>query len=183
MAADSLLTLRNAVRAGDLAANIKLIVTAGVDSTPQETPDITAATAVVIAVPQSHTFHLAEPTRFIHQDTPVDLRSILFAYQSKDAPLPEYLAEANAKGVTTLSFVERLELIAYLEADAESEYIKPLEGDAKAANGMAQAAPTAAAMAGAMGKEGRSGGIYKHERRLGDRNSILRGIKPTVSSA
>ena len=94
-----------------------------------------------------------------------------------------------------LVFVERLDLITWLEgASDESEYIKALESDATAA----QAAGSAAVASGASGgvstvPSGAAGArpgkvidprlqeIYNGERRMGDRNSVLRGIKPTVS--
>ena len=92
-----------------------------------------------------------------------------------------------------LVFVERLDLITWLEgASDESENIKPLEGDSLAA---AKSAQSASGQAGgvsavASGVTTRGGKpidprlqeIYNLERRMGDRNSVLRGIKPTVRS-
>lgn len=96
-----------------------------------------------------------------------------------------------------LVFVERLDLIIWLEgASDESEYIKALESEVAAsksaqaalggASGTASSAvPNGAAGGGRVGKmiDPRLQEIYNGERRMGDRNSILRGIKPTVSSA
>ena len=129
-----------------------------------------------------------------------------------------------------LVFVERLDLITWLEgASEESEYIKPLEGaagDAAAAASVAAAAAAASATtasvsatvtrsaedsanvasgaAGGVATVSSAGGakagaatgvsgsgvgktvdvrlleIYNGERKLGDRNSVLRGIKATV---
>lgn len=91
-----------------------------------------------------------------------------------------------------LVFVERLDLITWLEgASEESEYIKALESEidashsAQVASGTAggvSSIPSSAAGARA-GKtiDPRLQEIYNGERRMGDRNSILRGIKPTVS--
>lgn len=95
-----------------------------------------------------------------------------------------------------LVFVERLDLITWLEGSSDdSEYIKPLEADSAAA----QAAASSTAIQGAAGAAAVTVGgaavriarsrnpvlqaIYNNERRIGDRNSILRGIKPTVRLA
>lgn len=107
-----------------------------------------------------------------------------------------------------LVFVERLDLITWLEgASDESEYIKPLEGAAAAAASAVDQAQASANIAsgaaggvsavpsGAPGATAPSGGaqqgktakvvdprlqeIYNGERKMGDRNSVLRGIKPT----
>ncbi|OJK02470.1 hypothetical protein ASPACDRAFT_1886770 [Aspergillus aculeatus ATCC 16872] len=202
------------------------------------------------------TIPLNTPTRFVSSTTgeAVDLRSIFFAWLKKDVAIPEYIAEAEGlnqalkekrkddpeqpeEKVQNLVFVERLDLLTWLEgASEESEYIKPLEGEAaaKAAAAAVTAAATAAAAAagvessvgaqaqasaniasGAAGGvatvpsgsgAGATGGaaaaaasggaqqhgsraakvidprlqeIYNGERKMGDRNSVLRGIKPT----
>ncbi|KAL7946475.1 CDC73 domain-containing protein [Trichoderma barbatum] len=138
------------------------------------------------------------PTRFISSDKPVDLRSIYFAWLNRELAIPEYNASATtlnddlaANGssgkVQNLGFIERLDLITWLEgASEESEYIKPLAGDASAA--AAGAAPSSKTGAAALGAQARSGkgtidprlaSVYDGERRMGDRNTILRGIKPT----
>jgi parafibromin len=83
-----------------------------------------------------------------------------------------------------------LDLITWLEgASEESEYIKPLAGDVSSAAASAQ---VAAGVKGGLvpvtsvgGRQGKSidprlAEIYNGERRMGDRNSVLRGIKPTV---
>lgn len=166
------------------------------------TDDLSTATHLHFTVPTSLSLPLTTPTRFISSAIPVDLRSIFLAFQKKDVPIPEYLAsaqqlnealekvEAGAK-VQNLKFVERLDLITWLEgASEESEYIKPLEGveDGDAAALGAEQAPqvTAPAVAPTAGGrptkaiDARLQEIYNGERRMGDRNSILRGIKPTV---
>lgn len=180
-------------------------------------------------------------------DRAIDLRSIYFAWLKRDVAIPEYIAsaqevngalegEGDAEGrkVLNLVFVERLDLITWLEgASEESEYIRPLEGvgiggegvgvgvgvgnegegvvvgggggggaarDAEASAGVASGAmggvptvPSSGAGKGAVGAVGTQAGragktvdarlqvIYSGERRLGDRNTVLRGIRPTVS--
>lgn len=84
-------------------------------------------------------------------------------------------------------------MITWLEgASEESEYIKPLASDTSSAAASAQVASGAKGgivpvTSGVKGRQGptqtidpRLAEIYNGERRMGDRNSVLRGIKPTV---
>ena len=154
-------------------------------------------------------FELSTPTRFISSDNPVDFRSIYLAWQNKDATVTDYLAatrsvnaslantdEGGAGGeVKNLIFAEKLDLITWLEGAGDSEYIKPLAEDEriKAANREAAIARGDVVMKDANGVSAMGGlragqrtldprlqEIYNSERKMGDRNSCLRGIKPTV---
>jgi parafibromin len=161
---------------------------------------------------------LTTATRFKSQTpeppTFVDLRSIYFAWQQKDETVPEYISRAaeldkelpDGQKLRNLVFVERIELIAWLEGASEeeggSEFITPLTTDhVGAGHGAAQAADVASGAAGAGGPavvggtgaatsaggrsvkvvDARLQEIYNGERKMGDRNTVLRGIKPTVS--
>ncbi len=200
---DPLLCLRHSI-----ASNHPPILTTSADaSTAADAVDsLATATHLQFSEPNRQNFPLDTPTRFISSETPVDLRSIYFAWQKKDVAIPDYIASAQqlneelggpggAGGkVQNLVFVERLDLITWLEgASDDSEYIQPLasDGSAAAAAGLAQVASgvtgqIATVPSGAAG--GRPGRhidprlaeIYNGERRMGDRNSVLRGIKPTV---
>ena len=100
-------------------------------------------------------------------------------------------------GVQTLIFVERLDLITWLEGAGESEFIKPLEGavGGPSVGGVGGDIPksttTGVTSGGALQQGGRPvrivdprlQEIYNGERKLGDRNSVLRGSKPTVCKA
>lgn len=181
-----------------------------------KTDDITKATHLYFSHPIPQTYELSTPTRFVSTaagNKPIDLRSIYFAWLKKDVAIPEYIAEAqsvnetlvarakeegkdeeNAPKVINLVFVERLDLITWLEgASEESEYIKPLEGaaaagDKGAAGQGAGAAKPAAGASGIIQVNGRPvkiidarlQEIYNNERKMGDRNTVLRGIRPTV---
>lgn len=188
------------------------------------TDDLAKASYLFFTHPVPHILPLNTLTRFVstaNNDTQVDLRSIFFAWQKKDVAIPEYIASAQEvnealkqkegggdEQVLNLVFVERLDLITWLEgASDDSEYIKPLEGEAAAAAAAAAgvtapvaadataaaaaapqtAAPTSAA-GGALGArptkviDPKLQEIYNGERKLGDRNTVLRGIKPTVCS-
>lgn len=196
---DPLLALRQSIA----ASNLPLATTSTEAPIDNATTDLAKATHLYFTVPRPATISLASPTRFISSDNAVDLRSIFFAWQKKDVAIPDYIAsaqeltdslEGGAK-VQNLVFVERLDLITWLEgASDDSEYIKPLEGgtttaDADAAAQIASgAAGGAAAVASGAAPGSRSTKqidpklqkIYNGERKLGDRNTVLRGIKATV---
>jgi len=94
--------------------------------------------------------------------------------------------------VQNLAFVERLDLITWLEgASEESEYIKPLSEETSTATtsakvaagtkgGIAPVTSAAGVPRGVKNIDPRLAEIYNGERKMGDRNSVLRGIKPTV---
>jgi parafibromin len=174
-------------------------------SSSADTPvtELGSATHLVFTSPTAAAFPFDTPTRFIGSGgDAVDLRSIFFAWQHKDDPVADSIAAAetlNASladaGVTTkvqnLPFVERLDLVTWLEGSSnESEFIQPLESDrATQAPGAAQAGtgavgtatvPTIASARPAKTVDPRLQEIFNNERRMGDRNSVLRGIKPTV---
>ena len=225
---DPLLALRRAIAAGSLPTP----TTSPELSEQNATDDLAKATHLYFQNPLPHSISLSAPTRFVSasSDSAVDLRSIFFAWQKKDVAIPEYIASAQElneslkqkerkdgqeeEKVQNLVFVERLDLITWLEgASDDSEYIKPLEGvsAAAAASAAAQAQASAniasgaaggvsAVPSGAPGATAQAGGaaaaqhgraakvidprlqeIYNGERKMGDRNSVLRGIKPTVS--
>jgi parafibromin len=160
------------------------------------------ATYLQFSSPSKVSIPLSTPTRFISSNRPVDLRSIYFAWLKRETAIPEYNASAlalNAElasesraggAVQNLAFVERLDLITWLEgASEESEYIKPLAADTSSAAASAKvAAGSKGGIAPVASKDGGRGNtidprlaeIYNGERRMGDRNSVLRGIKPTV---
>ena len=201
---DPLISLRRSI-----ASNNPPTPTTSPDGSHPEsaTDNLGVATHLHFTDPEPHTIPLDTLTRFFSSDKPVDLRSIYFAWQKKDVNIPDYIASAQALNdglggadgagaaskVQNLVFVERLDLITWLEgASDESEYIKALESDGTAAKsaqvasgavGGVSTVPSGAAGA-RPGKQvdPRLQQIYNLERRMGDRNSVLRGIKPTVSS-
>lgn len=201
---DALLSLRRAIS----SSSATVPTTSGELSTDASTDDLAKATHLYFSQPIPHILPITTPTRFISSETPVDLRSIYFAWQKKDDPVPDYIASAQQlnealggeQKVKNLVFIEKADLITWLEgASEESEYIKPLEGvdgEGKTAEGEAQVATGAAGVptvpsGGAAGAQVATGRpvkaidprlqeIYNGERKMGDRNSVLRGIKPTV---
>ena len=201
---DPLISLRRSI-----ASNNPPTPTTSPDGSNPEsaTDNLGVATHLHFTDPESHTIPLDTATRFFSSDKPVDLRSIYFAWQKKDVNIPDYIASAQALNdglggadgagaaskVQNLVFVERLDLITWLEgASDESEYIKALESDGTAAKSALVASGAVGGVStvpsGAAGTrpgkqiDPRLQQIYNLERRMGDRNSVLRGIKPTVSS-
>jgi parafibromin len=209
---DSLLLFRNSIAASALPF---LTTSADVNTAESEqTESLALASHLYFSTPLPQCLPLDSSTRFVSttpDTTPVDLRSIYFAWIKKDVPVNEYIALAQelagqlpeGQRIRNLVFVERLDLITWLEgASDESEYIKPLEGpeagaaniagrDADAVGGTAGS--TAVGAGAGLGQQVVVGGrptkiidarlqeIYNGERPMGDRNSVLRGIKPTVS--
>ena len=199
---DPLISLRRSI-----ASRKPPIPTSSPDPNPTANAieNLAIATHLQFSDPDHHSFSLDTPTRFISSEQPVDLRSIYFAWQKKNVPIPDYIASAQqlneelaaADGaggkVQNLVFVERLDLITWLEgASDESEYIKASDSEVAATQSTKIASAAAAAGGSSAVPNGVSGGkvaktvdprlqeIYNGERRMGDHNSILRGIKPTV---
>ena len=197
---DPLLDLRRSI-----ASNIPPLTTTSPDGSAaaEATDNLAIATHLQFSKPNHQSYALDTPTRFISSETPVDLRSIYFAWLKKDVAIPDYIASAqelneelsNQGGgrgkVQNLVFVERLDLITWLEgASDESEYIKALESDSAAlqstqvlSGAIGDVATVPSALASVRtGKtiDPRLQEIYNGERKMGDRNTILRGIKPTV---
>ncbi|KAG0649142.1 Cell division control 73 [Hyphodiscus hymeniophilus] len=195
---DALLLLRQSI-----ASESPCIPTKAEDASSASSVDLSLATASFLqfTAPVQVSIPLTAPTRFISSNKPVDLRSIYFAWLKRETAIPEYnasaislnaelAAEGGAGGeVQNLAFVERLDLITWLEgASEESEYVKPLASDTLSAAASAQVASgakggIAPVTSGAAGRgktiDPRLAEIYNGERKMGDRNSVLRGIKPT----
>lgn len=196
---DPLVLLRQSI-----AAESPCIPTTTEDASSASSVDLSlaAATFLQFSTPAQISIALTTPTRFISSNKPVDLRSIYFAWLKRETAIPEYNAQALALNaelgstggaggeVQNLAFVERLDLITWLEgASEESEYIKPLASDTSSATASAQVASGATGgiapvTSGSIGRQGKTidprlAEIYNGERKMGDRNSVLRGIKPT----
>ena len=134
--------------------------------------------------------------------------SVFSVYQFQHVNVGEVLtkiAELNTqlptdKQLQRVAFLERVDLTAWLEGGGSSEFIRPLEGaDAAHADATGQvvggvttaggpATSGIGAVAGIPGTgkhtktiDPRLQEIYNGERRMGDHNTVLRGIKPTVS--
>ncbi|KAF2489493.1 pol II transcription elongation factor-like protein subunit Cdc73 [Lophium mytilinum] len=200
---DPLLNLRAAIASNTLPI---LTTTADPTSANDAVDNIAVATHLSFNHDDTHrTFPLSTPTRFAPSGTPFDLRSIYFAWLQREEPIQTYIIatqalnqELSAPGgpggsVQNLVFAHRLELVSWLKGEAESsEYIQGLDLDAATAQAAASAEVASGATGGiatvpsatAPGKVGKTldqrlAEIYEGERKMGDRNSVLRGIKPT----
>jgi len=207
--ADALLCLRQAIAANNHPILTTSSAVATVDNT---TTDLAHATHLQFHHPEDKQdiFPLSTPTRFESSEKAVDLRSILFAWQRKDDAITDYIAATRklneelpggaGGAVQNLVFAERLDLVSWLDGTSEdSEHIKPLAEDvakahaqADGATSLASAATDGAAMTtgstatgarASRAADGRVQQIYNGERILGDRNSVLHGIKATVRTS
>lgn len=191
---DALLNLRYAI-----ALNTPPVITASSDPPkPEDAVDISTATHIHFSIPQGYrTISLDTPTRFVDGGNTYDLRSIFVAWQNRNLNVGDYLStvqqlnETLAHPVSNLPYGARLDLANWLQdPEWESEYIQPLEEKAAAAELAANIAAGAKVdilpthvdgIKGVRNVDARLQEIYRGERRIGDRNTALRGSKPTVS--
>ncbi len=194
---DPLLLLRQSIASGSA-----IMATASAEASAPEV-GLSQATHLTFTSPSRISLPIDTPTRFVSNDTPVDLRSIYFAWLNREVAIPEYNSFASQLNqdlggkaqVHKFAYIEKLDLITWLEgASEESECIKPLAGDkdgsaSTAAAALASKGATAPAIGSTLGRSGkgtldpRLASIYNSERKMGDRNSVLRGIKPTVRAS
>jgi parafibromin len=149
---------------------------------------------------------LSQSTRFISvaSNKAIDLRSIYFCWQNREQSTGDYLNAISAlnneiaeggkgEAVTNLVFAEKLDLISWLGGESgeeESEFIKSLDDNAQTKVEARDAAATAAGgedvemrdaglsdAAARKREEDRLREIYALERKMGDRNTVLRGVK------
>lgn len=115
------------------------------------------------------TLSLSTVTRFTRSTGPVDLRTIFRAWDSRNLSITDYISTCAKEGVTNLTFLERTDLLTWLEGASDtSDYIPALESE--------QLAPKRSSRRTV---SERMEEILKGERSLGGRGSILRGVKPT----
>ncbi|KAL1879411.1 hypothetical protein VTK73DRAFT_6943 [Phialemonium thermophilum] len=213
---DPLLLLRHSIASATPSA---IVPTSSSDPSAPEV-NLAQATHLRFTYPNPVSIPIDTQTRFISNGSPVDLRSIYFAWLNREVAIPEYndaatkLNEELAGSATVhkFAFVERLDLITWLEgASEESEHIQPLSSERDAASAIGAAPGAATAAGGAIGAaaaasavpvtsaglkglavpasasaragrgtlDPRLAQIYNGERRMADRNTVLRGIKPT----
>ena len=199
---DPLGLLRAAVPKEKEEPKVEPFPTTSSDPSDAEPAELHEATHLYLRRPTPICLSLDLKTRFVLEGEEVDLRSVYLAYLHRELGVPDYLAkfaDLNAqlpadKQARQLSFVERIELVDWLQGSegSESDLIKPLEiaPDAVAASGTVPVvAGTGASLVqtSVNGRpvkviDARLQAIYNGERKMGDRNTVLRGIKPTVSS-
>ncbi|KAL9092018.1 MAG: hypothetical protein Q9159_001016 [Coniocarpon cinnabarinum] len=192
---DALLLLRAAIY---LKKNPLLTKTSSPSKPEDVTDDIVEATHLEFNHNGHQTAALDAPTRFEISDKPINLRSIYFAFLNKDTNISDYIAAVTSSSqrltaqskapLVQLPFAAKLDLNTWLDQSSDdSDYIKPLEADEQArqtaaAIGAAAGVPsvhTVGTTAATKEIDPRLREIYKGERRMGDRNSVLHGIKHT----
>ncbi len=181
---DPLLLLRQSI------ASCTLIRQTIVPDTGAPEAALSEARYLQFAQPSHVSIPIDSATRFVSNSSPVDLRSIYFAWLNREVAIPEYNASATRLNdelagsamVHKFAFVERLDLITWLEgASEESEYIKPLAGEKETVASTTKVTTAVApSRAGRGTLDPRLAVIYNGERKMGDHNTALRGIKPTV---
>ena len=178
---DALLSLRKSVATGSP------VVLAKASDGSSTTENLAEATHVTFSTPTQHTLPLDEATRFTSSGEPVNLRSIILAWRNKDTVITDYVALAQQLNDETgrlkaLGFLQKLDLNTWLEGGQdESENIKPLEGEsARAAAQLASGASVGPILTEGKQIDSRTQDAYTVERRMGDRNTVLRGSKPMV---
>lgn len=149
---------------------------------------------------------ITQATRFISgaQQKALDLRSVYFCWLNKDTGVGDYITAVSAlneelkqagkeETVTNLVFAEKLDLVTWLAGDVgeeESEFIKSLDDNRQSRKEANDAAATARGgedvemrdvgmtdAAARKREEERMREIYAAERKMGDRNTVLRGAK------
>lgn len=205
---DALSTFRTAVVSKTLPIPS---TTSDVSSEPQPA-ELAEARYLYFANPSPHSLSLDTITRFVRGEiagkelagTPINLRSVYLAYIYNELSPTIYFRkvedlngelppEQHAQG---LQFVEKLELMTWLEGADGSDLVKPLETSSDAAAATADAVASTVPVISGTGAgvtqtsingrpvkviDARLQAIYNGERKMGDRNTVLRGIKPTVS--
>lgn len=93
----------------------------------EATQDIGSATSVRLS--QDAVLPLSSETRFFKDAKPLDLRTVLFAYLNRELPSADYIQACSAKNLTHLTFVEKNELLSFLDGVAQGgalAHIAPL---------------------------------------------------------
>lgn len=194
----------NSFRSAVAAKTLPIPSTSDDASSEPQPADLAEASHLYFAIPTPHSLPFDNITRFTQSSgEQVDLRSIYLAYLCKDDAPQEYLqkfTDLNAKlpagqQAKHLNFVEKLELVSWLDGAEGTEFVKPLEISADATTAAADAAAGSVPVVSGAGVgvtqtsvngrpvkviDARLQAIYNGERKMGDRNTVLRGIKPTV---
>lgn len=155
--------------------------------------------------PQHIAIPLSQETRFVSAvyGRAIELRSIYYCWEKRDMRTADYIGSCQSLNeelkkagkdytVTNIQFTEKLDLITWLQGeidDQESDYIKSLDDNKEAKVEAKDAARQAAgdadvemrdvAMDDAKRREEeeRLRLIYAAERKMGDHNTVLRGVK------
>jgi parafibromin len=139
---------------------------------------------------------LTTTTRFVSESNgALDLASVFWCWTNKDKSTGDYIAAtqelntaraaAGLGQVRNLVFAEKLDLINWLSGENDSEFVKSLDDNRQTRAEAHDAAKLVSGdgdvvMQDARAEDDKLRDIYALERKTGDRNTILRGAKPTV---
>ncbi|PRT55231.1 Cell division control protein 73 [Wickerhamiella sorbophila] len=178
---DPLVVLRTA-----LAGNHKVEIVSGPSG---EVVDFATGQGLRALLPDGEVFlPFEQATRFESETVEggvLDVKTAWFAWVHKNAGITDYISAAEEQGIGHLRFLERTDLISWLDgSSAESEFIK---GDAVAASGAAISEAAGATQATAVpAPSGRvekrpmsedMKAIYEKEKQLANHNTVLHGSK------
>ncbi|SCU90303.1 LAME_0E07954g1_1 [Lachancea meyersii CBS 8951] len=145
-----------------------------------ETDDILEANRVLLGTKDqtnNTVLELDEKTDFQVDGNNVPLKVVLHCWQHRDSSAADYLADCQTKKLINISFLQRMDLIAWLSGETESSQFVNAE-ETKVAETVAEnlaGAPSAATAASDPVLQE----ALAHEKELLDHNSSLRGSKPT----
>ncbi|EPX75103.1 Cdc73 family RNA polymerase II accessory factor [Schizosaccharomyces octosporus yFS286] len=165
---DALLGLKNTISKNEKP---KLLASENTNSEVENLSD-----AKFVAFTESpKPFSLDENTKFIKLETnePFTLRSIYFAWLLRDSSIADYIQQCSEYGIRNLTFLERTDLISWLEGSAESEHIVGLE----AKQTEKAEVPTREQKVGE--KSDQVKWLQNNSRVVSNHNTILHGAKPT----
>ncbi|SCU97606.1 LAFA_0G12266g1_1 [Lachancea sp. 'fantastica'] len=140
------------------------------------TDDISQANEVLLGSEdrdQNVVLNLNEKTDFQVDGDNVPLRVVLHCWQHRDSSAADYLADCQSKNLLNISFLQRMDLIAWLSGDAASSKFVNAE-ESHGASKIAAATAGPALQSDPILEE-----ALAHEKVLLDHNSSLRGSKPT----
>lgn len=178
---DPLAVLRTA-----LVGNHKVDVVSGSDG---EAVDFAAGQGLKVYLPDGEVYlPFDQATRFESETVEggaLDVKTVWFAWVHKGAGITDYISAAEEQGVAHLRFLERTDLISWLDgSSSESEFIK---SDASTASGTAASEtadtaqkPTVPAPSGRVEKRPISEdmkAIYDKEKQLATHKTVLHGSK------
>ncbi|SCU98535.1 LADA_0H13696g1_1 [Lachancea dasiensis] len=144
----------------------------------EQTEDISAASRVVLEQNDetNEPLELDQETEFQVDGSHVPLRVVLHCWQHKDSSAADYLADCQTRNITNISFLQRMDLIAWLSGESDnSKFVNTAEKQL--------AAKVTAQMSGEASSSANEDPLLlealSHEKVLLDHNSSLRGSKPT----
>ncbi len=130
-------------------------------------------------------FDLSEKTRFTKGETQtaLDLKTVYYAYLLRESSSTEYIQACSERNILNLSFLEKTDLLAWLEGAPTSEHITPTPEESKRAAQAQIDEPAAKRQAGKVERPETLLRIYRQEHTIHQFSWCLHGRKPTDFSS